>query len=156
MRNILAFLAALALTVVGAGYYLGWYSVKSTLGAGGHRSVNIDINTNKLEQDVEKGAAKLEQAIQKQGAQPQKPGEPVNAILPTNHQGPSFDFGHPVNTTEPQQPVLPTMPPSLITPSSPVPPTEPVLPPTGGPAILPPTTTSNPVLPELPVLPTKP
>ena len=30
MRNMLAFVAAAALTVVGVGWYLGWYGVSST------------------------------------------------------------------------------------------------------------------------------
>ena len=109
MCNILAFLAALVLTVLGVGYYLGWYTVKSTMGASGHRSVNIDVNTTKIDQDVRKGSAKIEQALEKQGGQqPQKPSEPVNLILPNHQENPIFGT-HPVHHQEPT-PVLPELP----------------------------------------------
>jgi len=133
MRNILAFLAALGLTVLGVGYYLGWYSVKSTVGTSGHRSVNIDINTNKIEQDVQKGSAKIEKVLEKQGAQAgqqlPKPIDPMNSILSPSHPGHSFLGGHPVSTTETQLP-LPVLPPSPVSQVPPVLPqsSQPVLP----------------------------
>lgn len=68
MRNLLAFVAAAALTFIGLGWYLGWYTVRSEAGALGHRTVNIDVNTPKVLDDVhkgvQKGEAKLEQVLQ--------------------------------------------------------------------------------------------
>ncbi len=65
MRNMLAFVAAVALTVVIAGWYLGWYSIRSTTGNTGHRNVNIDINTKKIGQDLQQGANKVEKILDK-------------------------------------------------------------------------------------------
>jgi hypothetical protein len=55
MRNLLALLAALCLTMVIAGWYLNWYSVHSVPAADGHRKLSIDINTAKLSDDVQRG-----------------------------------------------------------------------------------------------------
>ena len=52
MRNTLAFLAALALTVAGLGWYLGWYQVRAKPGRDGHQTLNIDINTDKAAKDI--------------------------------------------------------------------------------------------------------
>lgn len=65
MRNMLAFCAALTLTVAFVGYHLGWFKVASAPGAMGHRSVSVDINTVKVERDLEKGASKIERMIEK-------------------------------------------------------------------------------------------
>lgn len=51
MRNLLAFTAAAALTVAGLGWYLGWYKIHATPANNGHRNVNIDINTEKINDD---------------------------------------------------------------------------------------------------------
>jgi hypothetical protein len=59
MRNLLAFLAALVLAVVGVGWYLGWYQVFVTPGKGGHEAVKIDINTDKVSKDLKAGEDKL-------------------------------------------------------------------------------------------------
>jgi hypothetical protein len=55
MRNTLAFLGALVLAVAGAGWYLGWYQVFFAPGRGGHETVKIDINTDKVSADLKKG-----------------------------------------------------------------------------------------------------
>jgi hypothetical protein len=111
MRNLLAFLAAAGLTVLGAGYYLGWYSVVSTTGASGHRNVNIDINTKKIGHDLEEGASRVQKALDKAGdkaaeqagQQVQQP--PINngqmALPPSPHDH-APNAGTPVSTTNPQ------------------------------------------------------
>ncbi|HLN30939.1 MAG TPA: hypothetical protein VK395_24585 [Gemmataceae bacterium] len=65
MRNLLALFAAATLTLVGLGWYLGWYSVKEAPADDGHRSVNIDIDSRKIGQDLHKGEEKLQQALDK-------------------------------------------------------------------------------------------
>jgi hypothetical protein len=73
MRNILAFLAALALTVAGLGWYLGWYQVQTKPGGAGHQTLNIDINTEKAARDLhrakeevlDKGKEKLHDLAEK-------------------------------------------------------------------------------------------
>src|SRR2546428_109272 len=55
MKNLLAFLAALILTVAGVGWYLGWFQVSTTPLAAGHKRVNIDIDTTKVANDLKEG-----------------------------------------------------------------------------------------------------
>jgi hypothetical protein len=55
MKRILALAAALALATAGVGWYLGWFQVHTTPESGGHRTVNIDINTDKVNKDLHKG-----------------------------------------------------------------------------------------------------
>ncbi len=62
MRNLLAFVAALVLTVAGVGWYLGWFEVHSSPQRGGHQRVDIDIDTDKVEGDLKKGS---QQALEK-------------------------------------------------------------------------------------------
>lgn len=52
MRNLLAFFAAAALTVVGVGWYLGWF-----------RTINIELNTTKIREDLNKGEQKVHQLL---------------------------------------------------------------------------------------------
>jgi hypothetical protein len=63
MRNLLAFLAAAALTVAGLGWYLDWYKIQSTPTPTGHHTVNIDIDAPKITKDVEKGVKKGEEKL---------------------------------------------------------------------------------------------
>jgi hypothetical protein len=59
MRNLLALFAAGLITFAVVGWYLDWYTVKSTPGAAGHHNVHIDINGAKIGQDLHKGQEKL-------------------------------------------------------------------------------------------------
>jgi len=52
MRNLLAFMAAAALTVAGLGWYLGWYRIQTAPASSGHHDVHIDINTEKFQDDI--------------------------------------------------------------------------------------------------------
>jgi hypothetical protein len=66
MRNMLALFAAALLTVVGLGWYLGWYKVSSQpASVPGQHSVQIDIDTKKIGEDVQKGEKKIEQILEK-------------------------------------------------------------------------------------------
>lgn len=73
MRNLLAFVAAAALTVAGVGWYLGWFKVQSAPAPAGQRTVNININTDKIAEDLhngseyllERGADKLQRPSEK-------------------------------------------------------------------------------------------
>jgi len=73
MRNMLALFGAALLTVVGVGWYLGWYKVRSQpASVPGQTSVNIDINTNKISQDLQQGEQKLQQWLEKKNAEESK------------------------------------------------------------------------------------
>jgi hypothetical protein len=66
MRNMLALFGAALLTVVCAGWYLGWYKVRSQpASVPGQHSVNIDIDTNKITKDLQKGEQRLQQMLEK-------------------------------------------------------------------------------------------
>lgn len=64
MRNILAFFAALMLTFLGVGYFMNWYSISTTPGPDGRRSVTIDLNTRKIGQDIHESTEKLQALIE--------------------------------------------------------------------------------------------
>ncbi len=64
MRKLLGLFAIVAVTVAGAGWYLGWYRVSTTAMRGGHRDITVDINTVKVAKDLEKGAIKFEHMIE--------------------------------------------------------------------------------------------
>lgn len=84
MRNLLALAAAATLAFLGIGWFLGWYKIQSTTGSDGHRQINIDLNTNKIKQDVNKGKDKLRDILT-----PDKDGQPQNTqptgIAPGNN-----------------------------------------------------------------------
>src|SRR5689334_2132715 len=60
MRNMLAFLAALVIALIGIGWYLDWFRFTVTPGSDGHRTVTIDVNTKKVSNDVKKGEELIE------------------------------------------------------------------------------------------------
>jgi hypothetical protein len=70
MRNLLAFLAAAVLTVVGVGWYLGWYRLSSAPADGGKRNVNIEVDTTKIGADVHRGERKVESLLQRRRQEP--------------------------------------------------------------------------------------
>jgi hypothetical protein len=63
MRNLLAFLAAVCVTVAVSGWYLGWYTVDTPPAPQGKRNVNIEINTVKIGQDIQRGSEKLQDLL---------------------------------------------------------------------------------------------
>ena len=83
MRNMLALFGAALLTVVGVGWYLGWYKVRSQpASVPGQHSVNIDINTNKISQDLQQGEQKLQQWLEKKNSDDSKKPD-GNLMLPS-------------------------------------------------------------------------
>lgn len=88
MRNMLAFLAAAVLTVIGVGWYFDWYRLNTVPGDSGHRSVTIDINTKKISHDlgevehkVEKKLAEKNQSATTDTTDSVKQGDPVKPIV---------------------------------------------------------------------------
>jgi hypothetical protein len=63
MRNLLAFLAAVCVTVAVSGWYLGWYTVETPPAPTGRRNVNIEINTVKIGEDIQRGSEKLQDLL---------------------------------------------------------------------------------------------
>jgi hypothetical protein len=64
MKNLLALLGALVVTFFAVGWYLDWYKIQSTTDSAGHREVNIDLNTKKINEDIRKGAEKVEKVME--------------------------------------------------------------------------------------------
>ncbi len=63
MRNMLAFFAALLLTVAAVGWYLDWYRIRGTPAPDGHRSVTVDVNTHKISEDLLKAEQKIQDKL---------------------------------------------------------------------------------------------
>ncbi|HWG41629.1 MAG TPA: hypothetical protein VN688_02505 [Gemmataceae bacterium] len=64
MRNMLALFATGILTIVGLGWYLGWYKVRSQpASVPGQHSVQIDINTKQIGKDIQRSEQKIQQMI---------------------------------------------------------------------------------------------
>lgn len=88
MRNMLAFFAAMLLTLAGVGWYLDWYNIRSSPAPAGHRSVTVDINTRKISEDLLKAEQKIQERLAEKAksdageAQPDK--KPLNVPAPQN------------------------------------------------------------------------
>lgn len=65
MRNLLAFLAAVTLTLAGVGWYLGWYTIQSQPSASGKSTISIEFDDGKIGSDLKKGLQSVEQKLQK-------------------------------------------------------------------------------------------
>lgn len=62
MKNLLALFALGLIVFAGLGWYNNWYQVATEPKASGHQSVNIDINTNKIIDDVQRGIQKVKES----------------------------------------------------------------------------------------------
>jgi hypothetical protein len=100
MKNLLAFLGGAIVTFAAVGWYLDWYKIKSETGPAGHRKVNIDFDSVKIADDVQKGVQKGEQKLQgieKGGlgtaGDPGKSTDPTLYLPPNPTSGASGDPG---------------------------------------------------------------
>jgi hypothetical protein len=90
MRNMLALFAAALLTVIGLGWYLGWYKVSSQpASVPGQHEVQIHIDTHKISDDLEKGEKKIEQIIKEKKDETHKNNESL--MLPTAPKSSQFN-----------------------------------------------------------------
>jgi hypothetical protein len=97
MRNMLALFGAALLTVVGVGWYLGWYKVRSQpASVPGQHSVNININTDKISKDLQNSEQKLQNLLENKGSEhANKPGDlmlPSPTPATTGDKTPLFQF----------------------------------------------------------------
>jgi hypothetical protein len=65
MRNLLALVGAIVVTVGGLGWYLDWFKIRNNPAPAGYRSLNIDINTGKISEDIHRGTARVQEALEK-------------------------------------------------------------------------------------------
>jgi hypothetical protein len=89
MRNLLALVGAAVVTFVGAGYYLGWFSVHRPSGEDGSKSYNVELNTSKIGADLHKGKELITNKL--------KPSKEETAVLP--EEGPPLEPPAPFNLT---------------------------------------------------------
>jgi hypothetical protein len=59
MRNLLALAATALLIFAGVGWYLGWYQITSSTDSSGHREIQIDLNSPKISEDLNRGKEKV-------------------------------------------------------------------------------------------------
>ncbi len=86
MRNLLALIGAVVVLFAGLGWYLGWYKFALEPGANGNQRIQIDLDTHKIADDVEKAGKTVGSAVQGaagKGEQPKvQPAEFVGPPLP--------------------------------------------------------------------------
>ena len=70
MRNMLAFLAAVVLVLIGVGWYLDWFKFSVAPDGDGHQKVTIDVDTKKAVSETSSGLStagkKVEEFIEKE------------------------------------------------------------------------------------------
>lgn len=64
MRNFLAFVGASVVVLLGLGWYLGWYKVTPQKSGPGESRLMVDINQQKIGEDVKYGAQKGAEKVQ--------------------------------------------------------------------------------------------
>ncbi len=123
MKNLLALAALVVIVIAGAGWYLGWYQIKTVPGQGGHQQVTIDVNAPKIGEDLQKGGSKLTELI-KDSKNPNQPGQTTSPNGPPQTWIP---FGDGPYAQQPEIPPQnnyfpPAAPPQTTQNSPPVPP----------------------------------
>ena len=78
MKNLLALVGLVVVGVGGLGWYLGWYQIGTAPAPSGQRHFNVDVNTAKITQDLQKGEKKIEALIH-----PDDKGSNVTPPTPT-------------------------------------------------------------------------
>jgi hypothetical protein len=87
MRNMLAFVAVVALAAGGVGWYLGWFSVeKSPSGSAGQRRYTVDVNTSKITNDLHSAEQKIEKKLAEKKREPATSTPAAAAVPATGHK----------------------------------------------------------------------
>jgi hypothetical protein len=94
MRNVLALVGAATVTFLVVGWYLGWYQVSSLPSPGGRQSLHVDINSEKITEDVRTGVEKGTEIVDnlrekaKDGPKPATNSGPAsNFFMPPRTEG---------------------------------------------------------------------
>ena len=92
MRNILAFLGALVVTLVAVGWYENWFQVRSTPGTDGNRNISIDIDSKKVGDDIKQTENKIEHFIDEKSkeAKTTAPATPAVTVPAKDFRAPAF------------------------------------------------------------------
>ena len=65
MRNLLALAAVVIIILAVVGYYQGWYTFKDTPAPDGHHNITLDVDGNKIKEDINKVEEKVGGVLQK-------------------------------------------------------------------------------------------
>jgi hypothetical protein len=85
MRNFLAFVGAAIVVFLGLGWYLGWYNITPEKTDTGKTRIQVDINKDKISNDVKRGASNVEGFIEKQkAADTSKPTDKTDKDAPAS------------------------------------------------------------------------
>jgi hypothetical protein len=93
MKNLLALIGLVVVVAVGAGWYLGWYKIGTEPGSPG--TIDVDVNTNKIKQDLKKGRDAFGNLVDQKSVEAQ----PVSRSIDPN-----------ISITLPSLPALPEVP----------------------------------------------
>jgi hypothetical protein len=84
---MLAFLAAVALTVIGVGWYLDWFKLHRLPGDAGHQRLSIDVDTSKIGHDLIEAEHKIEKKLADKNQS--AAGHDINPLTKTNPLAPT-------------------------------------------------------------------
>jgi hypothetical protein len=66
MRNLLALIGAVVVAFAGLGWYLGWYKLGIESSNPSHPKFNVEVETDKIKDDVKKGEKKVGDVLSNQ------------------------------------------------------------------------------------------
>jgi hypothetical protein len=79
---MLAFLAAATLTVIGVGWYLDWFHLRSVPADAGHRSWTVDMNTEKIGRDLIDAEKKVKKKLAEKNSSSADDAKPSSVAEP--------------------------------------------------------------------------
>jgi hypothetical protein len=85
MRNLLALIGAALVAFLVVGWYLGWYQISSPTSPSGKQSLQVDINQDKITDDMKRGGELVDQFRDKakSDSKESQPGPATNFFTPT-------------------------------------------------------------------------
>ena len=82
MRNLLALVGAVVVIVAGLGYFLGWYKLGVESGSPGHPKFNVEVESDKIKQDLKKGREEVSEILHNGSSSVNKTVEGLPTSLP--------------------------------------------------------------------------
>jgi hypothetical protein len=107
MRNIFALVGAGTVTFVGLGWYLDWYHLSRQPAATGTQSFQVDLNPDKITQDVKKGVERGGEIIDRIREDKGTPEQPAPAQAQQSNGVASQFFSPPPAAKPPQAQTTP-------------------------------------------------
>ena len=126
-KNLLALLGLALVAFVGAGYYLGWYSIGVQADSQGQQEINLKVNATKVEGDVTQAEHKLANNLQSHGVVTSSgaPGvAPTLPPLPAQQPLPGMPPSVPDRSAPSNPPSIPSTPEQWPAPTPPPPPVD--------------------------------